>query len=113
VGCTRSNSAVRATRRIRGAIAQVVKTSWRLVESKQLANLAGMNGNILSLKAEPHPLVIRVYPYWSIENSDPFLNISAAGSQQSEKSRQIGEVYLRVSIGGQQKCRKVQKSVHS
>jgi hypothetical protein len=33
--------------------------------------------------------VIRVDPYRSIENSDPFLNISAAGSQKSEKSRQI------------------------
>jgi hypothetical protein len=48
-----------------------------------------MNGNILSLKAESHPVVIRVDPYSSIENSDPFLNISTAGSQQSEKSRQI------------------------
>jgi hypothetical protein len=44
--------------------------------------------------------VIRVDPYSSIENSDPFLNISVAGSQKSEKSRQIGEVYLRVSTGG-------------
>jgi hypothetical protein len=34
-------------------------------------------------------VVIRVDPYSSIENSDPFLNISAAGSQQREKSRQI------------------------
>jgi hypothetical protein len=58
-------------------------------ESKQVANLAGMKCNILSLKAEPYPQVIRVDPYRSIENSDPFLNISAAGSQKSEKSRQI------------------------
>jgi hypothetical protein len=59
-----------------------------------------MNGNILSLKSESHPVVIRVDPYSSIENSDPFLNISAAGGQKSEKSRQIGEVNLRVGIGG-------------
>jgi hypothetical protein len=44
--------------------------------------------------------VIRVDPYSSIENSDPFLNISAAGSQKSEKSRQIGEVNLRVGTDG-------------
>jgi hypothetical protein len=55
-----------------------------------------MKGNIISLKAEPHPLVIRVDPYRSIENSDPFLNISAADSQ---KTRQIGEVNLRVCTG--------------
>jgi hypothetical protein len=91
---------VRATRRIRGAIAHDVKTSQWLVESKQLANLARMNGNILLLRSESHPVVIRVDPYSSIENSDPFLNISVAGSQKSEKSRQIGEVYLRVSTGG-------------
>jgi hypothetical protein len=59
-----------------------------------------MNGNILSLKSESHPVVIRVDPYSSIENSDPFLNISAAGSQKSEKSRQIGEVNLRVGTRG-------------
>jgi hypothetical protein len=58
-----------------------------------------MNGNILSLKSESHPVVIRVDPYSSIENSDPFLNISVAGSQKSEKSRQIGEVNLRVGTG--------------
>jgi hypothetical protein len=57
--------------------------------------------------------VIRVNPYRSIENSDPFLNISAAGSQKREKAMQIWEVYLRVSTGGEQKCRKVQKPVHS
>jgi hypothetical protein len=48
-----------------------------------------MNSNILSLKAEPRPLVIKVDPYRSIENSDPLLNIFIAGSQKSEKSRQI------------------------
>jgi hypothetical protein len=59
-----------------------------------------MNSDILSLKTESHPVVIRVDPYRGVENSDPFLNISAAGSQKSEKSRQIGEVNLRVSTGG-------------
>jgi hypothetical protein len=59
-----------------------------------------MNGNILSLISESHPVVIRVDPYSSIENSDPFLNISTAGSQKSEKSKQIGEVNLRVGTGG-------------
>ena len=58
-----------------------------------------MNGNILSLKSEPHLVVIRVDPYRSIENSDPFLNIFVAGSQKSEKSRQIEEVNLKVGIG--------------
>jgi hypothetical protein len=71
-----------------------------------------MNSDILSLKTESHPVVIRVDPYSSIENSDPFLNISVAGSQKSEKARQIGEVYLRVSTSGKQECRKVQKPVH-
>jgi hypothetical protein len=87
---------VRAPRRIRSVVAQAVKTSQWLVESKQLVNLAGMKGNILSLKAEPHPLVIKVDPYRSIENSNPFINISAAGSQ---KSKQIWEVNLRVCTG--------------
>jgi hypothetical protein len=58
-----------------------------------------MNGNILSLKSKSHPVVIRVDPYRSIENSDPFLNIFVAGSQKSEKYRQIEEVNLRVGIG--------------
>jgi hypothetical protein len=58
-----------------------------------------MNSDILLLKMESHPVVIRVDPYSSVENSDPFLNISAAGSQKSEESRQIGEVNLRVSTG--------------
>jgi hypothetical protein len=90
---------VRATRRVRGAIAHAVKMSRWFVESKHLTNLTGMNGNILSLKSESHLVVIRVDPYSSIENSNPFLNISAAGSQKSEKSRQIGEVNLRVDTG--------------
>jgi hypothetical protein len=72
-----------------------------------------MNSDILSLKTESHLVMIRVNPYSSVENSDPFLNISATGSQKSEKTRQIGEVYLRVSTSGKQKCRKVQKPVNS
>jgi hypothetical protein len=80
---------VRASRRIRSAIAQAVKASRRLEKSKQLANLAGMNSDILSLKAKPHPLVIVVDPNGSIEHSNPLLNISAAGGQKSEKSKQI------------------------
>ncbi len=87
---------MRAMRRVRSAVVEDVKTSHRLGESKELADLTGSNGDILSLKTKPHPLVIRVDPYRSIENSDPFLNISVAGSQKSEKSRQIGEVNLRV-----------------
>jgi hypothetical protein len=59
-----------------------------------------MNSDILLLKTESHPVVIRVDPYSSVENSDPFLNIFAAGNQKSEKSRQIGEVNLRVRTGG-------------
>jgi hypothetical protein len=58
-----------------------------------------MNGNILSLETESHPVVIRVDPYSGIENSDPILYISAASSQKSEKSRQIREVNLRVGTG--------------
>jgi hypothetical protein len=50
-------------RRIRGTVAQAVKVSRRLGESKQLVNLASMNSNILALKAEPHPLVIGVDPF--------------------------------------------------
>jgi hypothetical protein len=72
-----------------------------------------MNSDILSLKTKPHPVVIRVYPYSRVENSDPFLNIPTAGSQKSQKAKQIGEVHLRVSTGGKQKCRKVQKPVNS
>jgi hypothetical protein len=100
MSCSWSNSAVRVTRRIRGTIAQAVKVSRWLGESKQLANLASMKCNILSLKAEPHPLVIGVDPYWRIEHSDPLFNISAAGSQKSKKSRQIWEMHLRVCTGG-------------
>jgi hypothetical protein len=59
-----------------------------------------MNSDILSLKTKPHPVVIRVDPYSRVEDSDPFLNIPATGSQKGEKARQIGEVHLRVSTGG-------------
>jgi hypothetical protein len=68
---------------------QAVKASRRLGESKQLANLASIKSNILSLKAERHPLVIGVDPYRNIENLDPLLNIFVAGSQKSKKSMQI------------------------
>jgi hypothetical protein len=70
------------------------------VKSKELSNLAGMNSDILSLKTKLYLVVIRVDPYSRVENSDPFLNIPAAGSQKSEKARQIGEVHLRVSTSG-------------
>ena len=69
------------------------------MKSKELANLAGMNSDILSLKTKPHPVMIKVDPYSRVENSDLFLNIPAAGSQKSQKARQICEVHLRVSIG--------------
>jgi hypothetical protein len=54
---------VRALRRIKSAIAQAVKASERIGKSKQVADLAGMNSDNLSLKTEPHPLVIGVNPY--------------------------------------------------
>jgi hypothetical protein len=47
------------------------------VKSKELANLAGMNSDILSLKTKPHPVMIRVDPYSRVENADPFLNLPA------------------------------------
>jgi hypothetical protein len=94
---------VRATRRVRGAVAEAVKSSRRLGKSKELANLSGSNGDILSLKMKPHPVMIRVYPYRRVEDSDPLLNIPAAGSQKGQKARQICEVRLRVSTGGKQK----------
>ena len=73
------------------------------MKSKELANLAGMNSDILSLKTKPHPVLIRVYPYRCVEDSDPLLNIPAAGSQKGQKARQICEVRLRVSTGDKQK----------
>jgi hypothetical protein len=98
---------VRATR------AEAVKTSRRLGESKELTDLTGSNGDILSLKTKPHPVMIRVYPYRGVEDSYPLLNIPAAGSQKGQKARQICEVRLRVSTGCKQKGWKIQKSVHS
>jgi hypothetical protein len=44
--------------------------------------------------------MIWVYPYSRVENSDPLLNIPAAGRQKSQKARQIWEVHLRVSTSG-------------
>jgi hypothetical protein len=113
VSCTRSHTAVRATRRVRSAVAEAVKTSRRLGKSKELADLTGSNGDILSLKTKPHPVMIRVYPYRGVEDSYPLLNIPAAGSQKSQKARQICEVRLRVSTGCKQKGWKIQKPVHS
>jgi hypothetical protein len=113
VSGTWSHTAVRATRRVRGAVAEAVKTSRRLGESKELADLSGSNGDIHALKTEPHPVMIRVNPYSRVEDSDPLLNIPAAGSQKGQKSRQICEVRLRVSTGGEQKSWKVQEPVYS
>jgi hypothetical protein len=104
---------VRATRRVRSVVAEAVKTSRRLWKSKELADLTASNGDILSLKTKPHPVMIRVYPYRRVEDSDPLLNIPAAGSQKGQKARQICEVRLRVSIGCKQKGWKIQKPVHS
>jgi hypothetical protein len=92
---------VRATRRVRSAIAEAVKTSRRLGKSKELADLSGSNGDILALKTKPHPVMIRVNPNRGVEDSYPLLNIPAAGSQEGQKARQICEVRLRVSTGGE------------
>jgi hypothetical protein len=101
---------VRATRRVRSAVAEAVKTSRRLEESKELADLTGSDGDILSLKTEPHPVMIWVNPYRGVEDAYPLLSIPTAGSQ---KARQICEVRLRVSTGCKQKGWKIQKPVHS
>jgi hypothetical protein len=92
VSCPWSHTAVRATRRVRSAVAEVVKASRRRWESKELTDLTGSNCDILSPKAEPHPVMIRVNPNRGIEDSDPLLNISAADSQKGLKARQIGEM---------------------
>ena len=104
---------MRATRRVRSVVAEAVKTSRRLGKSKELADLTGSNGDILSLKTKPHPVMIRVYPYRGVEDSYPLLNIPAAGTQKGQKARQICEMRLRVSTGGKQKSWKIQKPVHS
>jgi hypothetical protein len=113
MSCTRIHTVVRATRRVRSAVAEAVKASRRLGESKELTDLTGSNCDILSLKAEPHPVMIRVNPNRGVEDSDPLLNIPAADSQKGLKARQIGEMRLRVSTGCKQKGWKIQKSVHS
>jgi hypothetical protein len=56
------------------------------MKTKELANLAGSNSDILSLKTKPHLVMIWVYPYRCVENSNPLLNIPAAGSQKSQKA---------------------------
>jgi hypothetical protein len=76
------NSTVRATRRIRSAVAQAVKHGHRLRKSKELSDLSGMQSDILALKAEPHPLMVRVNPNGGIEHSDPLLNVSATRGQK-------------------------------
>jgi hypothetical protein len=82
VSCSRCNSVVRATGRIRSAIAQAVEPSRRLRKSKELSDLSGMQSDILTLKAEPQPLMVRVNPNGGIEHSDPLLNISATRGQK-------------------------------
>jgi hypothetical protein len=52
VSCPWSHTAVRATRRVRRAVAEAVKASRRLWKSKELTDLTGSNCDILSLKAE-------------------------------------------------------------
>jgi hypothetical protein len=46
-----------------------------------VAYFAGMQCDILSLEAKPHPLMIQVSPYCSIKYSDPLLNVSITRSQ--------------------------------
>jgi hypothetical protein len=72
---------MRATRRIRSAVAQDVEPSRRLWKSKEMADLIGMQGDILSLKTELDPLMVRVNPNGGIEHSDPLLNIPATRGQ--------------------------------
>jgi hypothetical protein len=82
VSCSWRNSVVRATGRIRRAIAQAVEPSRRLRKSKELSDLSGMQSDILAHKAEPHPLMVRVNPNGGIEHSDPLLNISVTRGQK-------------------------------
>jgi hypothetical protein len=99
VSCPWSNPAVRATRRIWSAVAEAVQASRWLRESKELSDLTSSDRDILALKAEPHPMMIRVNPNGGVEDADPLLNISAADSQKSQEARQIGEMRLRLSTG--------------
>jgi hypothetical protein len=54
----------------------------RLRKSKELSNLSGMQSDILALKVEPQPLMVRVNPNGGIEHSDPLLNVSATRGQK-------------------------------
>jgi hypothetical protein len=64
------------------AIPNAVKPGRRLRETKKLSDLSNMQSDILMLKPKPHPLMAWVDPNFSIEHSDPLLNISATESQQ-------------------------------
>jgi hypothetical protein len=90
-GC---NSAMRATGRIRSATTQAVEPSRRLWKSKELSDLTGMQSDILSLKTEPHPLMVRVNPNSGIEHSEPLHNISATRGQKWKQTWHIGKVTL-------------------
>jgi hypothetical protein len=58
-----------------------------------------MQCDILMLEPEPHPLMVRVDPYYSIEDSNPLLNIPATKTQQGVQTWQICNVALRLCIG--------------
>jgi hypothetical protein len=64
------------------------------LEIQRVVNLAGMQSDILSLDAEPHPLMVRVNPHCSIKHSDLLLNISATRGHQRKQSWQISEMNL-------------------
>jgi hypothetical protein len=59
-----------------------MEPSRRLWKSKELADLTGMQSDILSLKTESHPVMVRVNPHGGIEHSDPLLNILATRGQE-------------------------------
>jgi hypothetical protein len=82
VSSGRGYFAVRATRRIWSAIAKAVEPHRWLRKSKELSDLSIMQGHILSLKYEPHPLMIWVNPNYSIKDYDPLLIISATEGQK-------------------------------
>jgi hypothetical protein len=87
VSCPWSHTAVRATRRVRRAVAETVKASRRLWESKELTDLTGSDRDILSLKAEPHPVMIRVNP-----NRGEEKGIRALGSETIAQNGKFGEI---------------------
>jgi hypothetical protein len=91
---------MRAMGRILCAVAQAVEPCHRLRKSKELSDLSGMQSDILVLKAEPQPLMIRVYPNCGIENSDPLLNVSATRGQKGKQTWQIREVTLWLGTDG-------------